>query len=84
MLHRLLAYAFSSYLDIVETSAIILSEKRTTYAMFKGLGVQADLYYNFLLKKVFSFRGLFRSVVNPLLHSFLNIVGANRIGGRND
>ena len=43
--------------------------------------MQADLYYNFLLKKVFSCRGLLRSVVNHLLYSFLNIIGANRLGG---
>ena len=43
--------------------------------------MKADLYYNFLLKKVFSCRGLFRSVVNHLLYSFLTIIGANRLRG---
>ena len=57
--------------------------------------MQADLYNNRLLKSVkqfFSCRTLYICIVhcisvymlfliNPLLYSFLNVIGANRLGG---
>ena len=58
--------------------------------------MQADMYYNRLLKpekQFFSCRTVYINIVylliscfkvNPLLYFFLNIKGTNRLGGRND
>ena len=64
--------AYIPILDIVETRDMI---QRTTYAMFRGMDMQADLYYNRLLKPVkqfFSCRALYIYIYIYIVYLFIS------------